>query len=275
MRAHRRSTRRPRERELWASRAVLERCYGTRMRWLRHGLFISGMVASVAALTSCGGSSNSSQNGSHLNIVAVSNCLRNEGFVLHGTSPGEAPSGMSATQVTASLKGCGFSHVNVSGPPEAGLVSAAKQSVVERELTKISACLQRRGFNVTPRANSFSVYPPFNANGVNTSSSGFIAADKACSRQFVEAVRNLGPSYIPGRDAEAAPGTLSPPATGSSHTATLAACVRKYGATVVQTGTLVGLKVPSKDASARIAAMLKKCDVGSAKIEPSGEQPPA
>lgn len=243
------------------------RCYPARMRWLRHGLAVSGMLASVAALTSCGGSASGSQGDSPTTVAAVSSCLRNHGFVLHGTSPGEAPSGMTPTQVAASLKGCGFGHVNVSGPAEAGVVPAAKRSVVERELTKISACLQHRGFNVTPKQNSFSSYPPFNTNGVNTSSSGFVAADKECARQFVEAVRALGPSYIPDREAEAAPGALAAPPTGSGGTSALEACVRKYGATLVRTGTLVGLKVPRTVSPAELATMLKNCNAGSVRVE--------
>jgi hypothetical protein len=241
------------------------KCYRAPMRWLRQGLAVSGMLASVAALASCGGSASGSQSSSPSAVGAVSSCLRNHGFILHGTSPGDAPDGMTPTQVATSLKGCGFEHVNVSGAAEAGLVPAAKRSVVERELTKISACLRHRGFNVTPKQNSFSSYPPFNTNGVNTTSSGFVAADKECARQFVEAVRALGPSYIPDREAEAAPGALAGP--GSAGTATLAACVRKYGATLVQTGALVGLKVPRTVGRAELAAMLKKCNVGSVKIE--------
>jgi hypothetical protein len=176
-----------------------------------------------AGLTACGGSSSSSRN----KLATISTCLRKEGLAPSSTDPGEVPLGMTPKQLVVALKKCGVRGGTFSGAEESGPTSPAKRIVVGRELVKQVTCLQEHGFQVTATKNVEQQL--FNANGVDTKSARFRAANRECRQKFVEAIRKLGPGYAPdegnGRSSVASTGAeepiANPQAIAYAHTVNL------------------------------------------------------
>jgi hypothetical protein len=148
---------------------------------------IAGLIC--VGLTACGGSSSSSQG----KLAKDNTCSWSEGVVVSSTGTGNATPGMSSKRLATALKVCGVRGGTFSGAEKSGPTSSAKRIVVERELLKQVACLQERGFRVT--AAKSVEQQLFNANGVNTKSVRFRAANRECRERVVEAIRKLGPSY--------------------------------------------------------------------------------
>ena len=215
----------------------------------------------MVAFTACGGSTSSAQS----KETEVSTCLRKYGIMSSNTGPSEVPSGMTPAGLVVALKKCGVRDGKISGSLEVGVTHAAKRAIVERELRKISACIREHGFAVaTPR----DVYegPIFYPNGIDIRSGQFRRVERGCRRKFVETVRKLGAGYAYGYGGEPA-GTTTSHSASPSNATELAACVRRYGATVIQAGTQVGLSVPVHMSSTELATILKNCHVGSVAVE--------
>ncbi len=233
-------------------------------RWRRRGRPTTAVAMVVVAtmVAGCGGASSSSRN----KLATISTCLRKEGLAPSGTGPGEVPPGMTPKQLVVALKKCGVRTGHLASPVEAGVVSAAKRAVVERELVKQVTCLQEHGFHVTATKNVEQQL--FNANGVNTKSVRFRAANRECRQKFVEAIRKLGPGYGPDEGAGSSSVASTGPPVSSQRETRYAECVHKYGATTVGTGALSGLRVPSHMPRAQLDAMLRDC--GSVPVESHG-----
>ena len=215
----------------------------------------------MVAFTACGGSTSSAQS----KEAEVSTCLRKYGIVSSIAGPDEVPLGMTPPRLVVALKKCGARDGKISGSLEAGVTYAAKRAIVERELRKISACLREHGFAVaTPRA----VYegPIFYPDGIDTRSGQFRRVERGCRRKVVETVRKLGIGYAYGYGGKLASTTMSNSAS-RSNAMELAACVRRYGATVIQAGTQVGLSVLGHMSSTELATILKNCHVGSTSVD--------
>jgi hypothetical protein len=228
----------------------------------RHGLkaaLVVTTLASVTTLTACGGSSGSAPS----KTADVSSCLHKAGIASTGKGASELPPGMSPTQLVAALRKCGVRTGDLAGSLEPGVVTGAKREMAERELVKQVTCLHEHGFDVTVSRNVKEKL--FNANGVNTRSARFRAADEECRQKFVEAIRKLGSGFGLEHGSGATPQAAT--SLGARRAAVLASCVRKYGATVVQTDTLIGLRVPSDTSPTRLHEMLENCDsVGNARV---------
>jgi hypothetical protein len=164
---------------------------------------------------------------------------------------------MTPKQLVVALKKCGVRTGNLASPVEASVASAAKRAVVERELVKQVTCLQEHGFYVVATKNVEQQL--FNANGVNTRSVRFRAANRECRQKFVEAIRKLGPGYGPDEGAGSSPVASTGPSVSSPRDTKYARCVHKYGATTVGTGALSGLRIPRDMSSTELRAMLKNC----------------
>jgi hypothetical protein len=235
-----------------------------RKRPRHHALTVAVLAATLMTLAGCGASSGDSRD----EVARADDCLRAAGIVPSTTGPGSLPVGMTPTQLLAMLMTCGVRTGRAAGQVEAGVTSAAKRAMVERELVKQVTCLQGHGFQVTVPRNIEEKL--FNADGVDTRSARFRAAERECRQKFVEAVRTLGPGYGPeGSTDTGGAGSVTKTAyrSPSQRVTLLATCVHKYGGTVAQTGTLVGLRVPSHMPVTQLTAMLKKCYSGSSKRE--------
>jgi len=162
----------------------------------RHAIFktlacVVLAATTCAGLTACGGSSSSSQGKS----AKIDTCLRSQGVVVSSTGAVKPTSAVSPKQFVVALEKCGVRGGTFSGLERAGPTSSAKRIVVERELVKQVTCLREHGFHVTATKNVEQQL--FNANGVNTKSVRFRAANRECREKFVEAIRKLGPGYAP------------------------------------------------------------------------------
>jgi hypothetical protein len=173
----------------WAP-GLLLRMAGQRMMFVALACVVLAVLTCVG-LTACGGSSSSSQG----KLAKINTCLRSEGVVVSSPGTGELTPGMSPKRLVAALKKCGVRGGTFSGSEQSDPTSSAKRIVVERELVKQVTCLQEHGFHVTATKNVEQQL--FNANGVNTKSVRFRAANRECRQKFVEAIRKLGPGYGP------------------------------------------------------------------------------
>jgi hypothetical protein len=223
-------------------------------------MLVAATVVVAATVTGCGEASSNSRN----SLAAISTCLHKEGLAPTSTSPGDVPPGMTSKQLVAALKKCGVRGGAFSGAEESGPTSPAKRIVVERELVKQVTCLQEHGFHVTATKNVEQQL--FNANGVDTKSVRFRAANRKCRQKFVEAIRKLGPGYGPDEGAGSSSVASTGPSVSSQRGTRYAECVHKYGATTIGTGALSGLRIPSDMSSTELRVMLKKCGSGAAKI---------
>jgi hypothetical protein len=233
----------------------------SRARWRGRPTMPVAIVVVATVVAGCGGASSSSQG----KLAKIDTCLRSEGVVVSGTGTGELTPGMSPKRLAAALKKCGVRGGTFSGAEQSGPTSSAKRIVVERELVKQVTCLQEHGFHVTATKNVEQQL--FNANGVNTKSVRFRAANRECRQKFVEAIRKLGHGYAPGEGSEPNKSGTSAPQVPSRQATARTACLRGYGATAVGTGALSGLKVPRGTTPAQLSAMLKNCGSGSARPE--------
>lgn len=238
----------------------------TRWKLAFTGVVVAVSLMAMVALAACGGSTDGAANSAQSKAAEVSTCLRKYGIVLSDTGPGKVPPGMTPTELTVALSKCDVRNGKVSGSLQVGVVNAAKRAVVERELRKISACLRVSGFAVTTPKDVYEG-PIFYPNGIDTQSTRFRRVERVCRRKFVAAIGKLGVGYAPGYGRETATDTTTSHPSSPSSTAKLAACVRRYGATVIQAGTQVGLRVPSHTSSAKLEAILKNCHIRSVAVE--------
>jgi hypothetical protein len=140
----------------------------------------------TAILSACGSQSRGAK---------VASCLKRAGVTLGDDGSDHVPPNMTADQLVRVLARCGVRNTHSSGAHEAGIVSAAVSTVVERELAGVVKCLQEHDFPVSLSKNPSKQL--FNANGVDTRDSRFRVAYRSCRRKFVEAIGGLKADFGP------------------------------------------------------------------------------
>ena len=171
---------------------------------LRTAGALLALALALLALSACGSSSKSSSTASANaaatgatgptqpgavagRLGALRECLRRNGITLPPRKPGglggllgrQLPPGVTAAQLEAAMKKCGFAGRHLRFPALRG--GSLKSPQLKAALARFAGCMREHGVAL-PAPNTAGTGPIFNTAGVNTHSAHFLTAQAACRR---------------------------------------------------------------------------------------------